>query len=175
MSWTFFVQSSTTYMKRATRLSRKQKTNKGLGAIYYECAACHSAVSASYLAIRGRCAVCGGNAFQSLSRNACRVRYTVGEVTGEVCVDDLSEYSVLRAIFNDLPVASYNIITDQGGVEMTLDASKLLKAFEEVEKAKKDGTCTIKCPACGSIMNVHPIADCFAVCTNPECGMSLRA
>lgn len=57
----------------------------------------------------------------------------------------------------------------------SLDVNKLLKAFEDVEQAKKDGTYTIKCPACGSVMDVHPNADCFAVCTNPECGMSIRA
>lgn len=57
---------------------------------------------------------------------------------------------------------------------LVIDANKLLKAFDDVEQAKKDGTYVIKCPMCGSSMKVHPIADCFAVCTNPECGMSIR-
>lgn len=52
---------------------------------------------------------------------------------------------------------------------------KLIKAFNDIEQSKKDGTYVIKCPACGSIMDVHPSADCFAICTNPECGMSIRA
>lgn len=57
----------------------------------------------------------------------------------------------------------------------TVPVDKLLEAFNDIEKAKKDGTYVIKCPACGSVMDVHPSADCFAICTNPECGMSIRA
>ena len=43
---------------------------------------------------------------------------------------------------------------------------KLLATFNDIEQAKKDGTYVVKCPACGSIMDVHPNADCFARCTN---------
>lgn len=48
---------------------------------------------------------------------------------------------------------------------------KLIEAFNDIEQSKKDGTYVIKCTACGSIMDVHPRADCFARCTNEECGM----
>ena len=57
----------------------------------------------------------------------------------------------------------------------TVPVDKLLEAFNDIEKSKKAGTYVIKCPACGSIMNVHPNADCFARCTNEECGMIIRA
>ena len=52
---------------------------------------------------------------------------------------------------------------------------KLLATFNDIEQARKDGTYVVKCPACGSIMDVHPNADCFARCTNEECGMIIRA
>lgn len=57
----------------------------------------------------------------------------------------------------------------------SVPVDKLLEAFNDIEKSKKDGTYVIKCPACGSVMDVHPNADCFAICTNPDCGMSIRA
>lgn len=52
---------------------------------------------------------------------------------------------------------------------------KLIKAFNDIEQSKKDGTYVITCPACGSAMDVHPNADCFARCTNEECDMIIRA
>lgn len=52
---------------------------------------------------------------------------------------------------------------------------KLIEAFNDIEQSKKDGTYVIKCPACRSIMDVHPNADCFARCTNEECDMTIRA
>lgn len=52
---------------------------------------------------------------------------------------------------------------------------KLIEAFNDIEQSKKDGIYVIKCPACGSVMDVHPNADCFARCTNEECDMIIRA
>lgn len=52
---------------------------------------------------------------------------------------------------------------------------KLIEAFNDIEQSKKDSTYVVKCPACGSIMDVHPSADCFASCTNEECSMIIRA
>lgn len=52
---------------------------------------------------------------------------------------------------------------------------KLIEAFNDIEQSKKNDTYVIKCPACGSVMDVHPNADCFARCTNEECDMIIRA